>query len=1041
MLTAILLAGLAIAGRPDTARVVVVATTDVHGHVLAWDDVADRPAPEGLVRAARVVDSLRRAYPGQVVVVDAGDLIQGSPFAAWAAAREPAPHPVVDALDGIRYDAATPGNHEFDFGLPFMRRALAGAAFPYVSANIEVLPAGRPMFRPSVVLRKGAVRVGITGFTTPGVMVWSRDKVAGRARVRPIGRSAPAVLRALRGASDVVVALVHSGMDGTSSYDTTGVGPEDVAAALAAGPAAPDLVVVGHSHREMRDSVIGATHFVQPRPYAQQVSVTHLLLVRGTARRWRLARVASDLVPLAAVPPDARLEARLRPAHEAARAWLAEPIGHALAAMPGARGRVEPVPLVGFIQSVQRARTGARLSSTAVFRPEAGFPEGAVRRRDVLAVYPYENTLRAIRVTGAQLRAYLEQSARWYLVDPAGTVAANPGIPGYNYDVVSGADYAIDLARPPGERIRDLRVDGREVAPADTFTLALNSYRAAGGGAFTMLAGAPVVYDRGEGVRDVLLEAVERAGTLDPARYAERNWRLVPDSLARRAEGLVAGAAPVRPPAPRADSVALRVVTINDLHGALLPRAYPWSRGRLVGGVAALAAAMDSAEARCACPTLRLDAGDEMQGTLESNLTFGGATIAALGRMRLAAAALGNHEFDWGPDTLRARMAEAPYPWLAANVFDSATGARPAWLRSHVLLRAGPLRVAVVGWASLRSKTMIKGAYTAGLRFGARAADIRDVLDSVRALRPDVTILLAHEGGFCDSAGPCRGEVFDLARELDPAEVQLVVAGHTHVKLATVVHGIPVLQARWSGTALGIADFVRAPGGGWTVRLDVPTVYADEVTPDTALANRVEALRLRTDALARRVVARLAAPVAKVDTAESPLGDLLADAHRWAGRADVGLMNNGGIRGTSLAAGDLTYEDLYRLQPFGNRIVVLTLTGAELRQVLERAVASATAGDAGLHVSGLRVTWSPAAPSGARLREVRLDDGRRLDPAARYRVAMNDFLAGGGSGYAMLAPLPRAETPYTDLEAVEAWLQAQPQPVRPPEAGRWRTVP
>ncbi len=156
----------------DSAHVIIAATTDVHGHVAGWDYAEGRPAPGGLVRVARVLDSLRTRYPGQVVVVDAGDLLQGDPFSTYygrIAPREP--HPVVEATNLAGYDAATPGNHDFDYGVPFVRRALADAAYPIVSANIYGLPADTLVFPASIVLRRSGVRIGITGFTTPGVMV------------------------------------------------------------------------------------------------------------------------------------------------------------------------------------------------------------------------------------------------------------------------------------------------------------------------------------------------------------------------------------------------------------------------------------------------------------------------------------------------------------------------------------------------------------------------------------------------------------------------------------------------------------------------------------------------------------------------------------------------------------------------------------------------------------------------------------------------------------------------------------------------------
>jgi 2',3'-cyclic-nucleotide 2'-phosphodiesterase/3'-nucleotidase len=185
-------------------------------------------------------------------------------------------------------------------------------------------------------------------------------------------------------------------------------------------------------------------------------------------------------------------------------------------------------PLADFILEVERKATGAQLASTAVFDRTARLGPGPITVAQLAALYPYDNTLRAVRITGAQLRAYLEQSARYFRKQADGTYGADPQIPGYNYDVVSGVDYAIDIDRPVGERITRLRFQGRDVTPADTFTMALNNYRQSGGGGFAMLRDAPVVYDHQQEIRQLLIDEVRARGTIQPNDYFQRNWVLEP---------------------------------------------------------------------------------------------------------------------------------------------------------------------------------------------------------------------------------------------------------------------------------------------------------------------------------------------------------------------------------------------------------------------------------------------------------------------------------------------------------------------------------
>jgi 2',3'-cyclic-nucleotide 2'-phosphodiesterase (5'-nucleotidase family) len=1022
MLVSLLLAGALALAPQDTAHVVIVSTTDVHGRAYGWDYIADRRFAGGLVRVATVVDSLRAAYPGQVLVADAGDLIQGDPFAAYFAREAPRDTtPVIRAMNAVGYDVATPGNHEFNWGMPALRNALATARFQYLSANIRGLPRDTLMLPASAVLERGGVRIGITGLTTPGVMVWDRANVAGAARVAPIERSAAPVLDQLRRRSDLVVVLIHSGLDGESSYDTARVGAENVAARLAMLPRTPDLVVVGHSHREIRDTVIGGVHFVQPKQWAQSVSVMHVDLVRR-GRRWAPVRWRADLVPLGGVTPAPRMVALLQGAHDSVVAWTRQPLGDALAAMPTTLSRIEPTPIMGFIHAVQRRQTGAQLSAVAAYPARGGFRRGPVRLADVAGIYPYENTLKAVRITGAQLRAFLEHSARYYRLDPSGRAEPDPSVPGYNFDMVAGARYTIDLSRPLGSRISRLEIGGRPVAPADTLTMAVNNYRQGGGGGYAMLQDAPVIYDRQENIRDLLVDEVRRLGRIDPAAYADSNWRLVPS---RAADDLRARALPVR----------LRILATSDLHGALQPAVRSWSKGRPVGGIVAIDRLMDSLEADCDCPTLRLDGGDQMQGTLVSNLSYGRSTVAALNAFGLDAAAIGNHDLDWSPDTLRARMAEAAYPWLGANVFDSVTGRRPAWVKSHAIVESRGMRVAVIGYMSPETKSIVRAEHVRGLVFRAGAASIRDVLDSARASRPDAVVIVAHAGAVCRAT--CEGDIIALARELPAGSVDAIVAGHTHQPVEAVVNGIPIVQARSSSSAVGVLD-LPASGGADTSRIALLDPWADTGGGDPALDSIVAGYSRLADSLGRRVIARLAESLPTVrGEGQFPLGNLIADAQRAAAGADIAIMNNGGIRGAGLPAGVVTYRDLFELQPFANTIVVLSVPGRVVRAALEHAIEP---DGVSAHISGARVRYDRSRPGGRRLLEATLDNGRPIRDDATYRVAVNDFMAGGGSGYTMFVPFT-GRSVGVDLDVLIEYLEAQPQPVTASAEVRMTRVP
>lgn len=1037
LLSALLLALQVGGGTADTAHIVIIATTDIHGRVMGWDYVRDVAAPGGLSRAATALETLRARYPGQVVLVDAGDLLQGNPFAVYFGHYDKRqPQPVVDALNAMQYDVVTPGNHDFDFGADFLRRAAAQATYRYVSGNV-VDDSGKSFFPPTVILPRGAVKVGITGFTTPGVMLWDRAQL-GRVRVRRIAEAAPAALAGLeRQGADLKIALIHSGF-GESSYDTTGVGPENDARALAAVTPKPDVVIVGHTHRDIRDTVINGVHFVQPKNWVQSIAVVHVSLARDSTGHFRVRSVRSDLIPLANVAESPRFTQRLGAAHEAARLWAATPLGTATPGFDGRFERVQDTPLLDFINEVQRRRAGAQLSATAGFDPQVTLPEGDIRQRDVFGIYPYENTLRAIKISGQQLREYLELSARYFRTFAPGAPVINDSMPGYNYDVVSGVVYNIDLSRPAGQRIRGLAYNGKIVQPTDTFTMALNSYRQSGGGGYTMIARAPVVYDKNEDIRELLIDEVRRVRTVQATAYLRPSWAIIPDSAraAARAAFAPATVAPAVPLTTR-DGTLLRVLATSDLHGQLEPRVWDWSQGRQVGGVAAMKPWLDSLAAACGCTSVRLDAGDQMQGTALSNATFGRGTIDAMNNLGIDAAAIGNHEFDWSIDTLRARMREAKYPFLSANI-TTAGSARPDWATPWKLVTKNGIKIAVIGVTTTETPTATAARNVQGLVFGNDAEAIKRYLPEARAAA-DYVIVVAHAGAMCDSSAgggnmaSCHGEIIDLAQQLDSGSVDLIVAGHTHLRVNTVVHGIPIVEAQSSGRSIGIADFVRS-GGRRQVRVQLVTPFADQVRPDVAMTDALNRQQQAVRNITERVVAHLRFPL-KREGDEYGLGRLIADAQRAAGHADVAIMNNGGIR-ADLPEGTINWGQVYQVQPFQNRLMRLTVKGSALQEALEQCVAGRDHMP-DCHIAGVEVWFDPRKDPGKRIERTRFPNGKAIEGGRDYTLVVSDFMATGGSGFRVLAGAPREDLNVVDIDALTAYLGALRPPVEAPSDVRF----
>ncbi len=469
----------------------------------------------------------------------------------------------------------------------------------------------------------------------------------------------------------------------------------------------------------------------------------------------------------------------------------------------------------------------------------------------------------------------------------------------------------------------------------------------------------------------------------------------------------------------QAPELHVRVFATHDFHGALRPTTYSWSDGRPVGGATGLERVIEEAGVECSCPTLWVDGGDQMQGTLESNLAWGLPVVEAFNLLGLDAAAVGNHDLDWGVDTLLARQREADYPWLAANVFRLDTGERPAWATPFAIVEREGVKVGVVGYATVGTPRTLRPQVTEPFEFRSGYAGIRDALDAVWAERPDFVVVVAHAGGDCN-AGGCAGEMVALASEVPPGSVHLIAGGHTHDPGGGVVNSIPIVRAGSSGRGVAVVDLYRLADGTRAFLTSRQTVYADGIVEDTALVALLEPYMASADEKRNQHVTTLAQSLRNSATEDRRLGDLIADSERRIAAADFGLQNPGGVR-AELPAGPVSYADLHRVLPFGNMLVRVTLSGRQLRRLVEQTGPR-------YYYSKLQVDYAVLA-GGARSASIRFSDGSPIDDDRQYTVAMPDFLAEGGDDLSMLTGLPREAMGMTVLDAVVERMRELPNPL------------
>lgn len=1001
------------------SRLTIVATGDLHGRVTHWDYLSDREAPWGLTRLARFVDSLRQTGE-PVVLVDAGDFFQGNPLAMFAASEHRFPvHPIVEAFNALAYDAVTLGEHDLDFGVDVLDTALLGAQFRVVSANYFNAELERPAHEDVVMVERNGIRVGITGFTPAAAFLRHRGRLPNR-DLRPIADVAADALARMRAENaHVRVALFHG--------DVASGPAGERAAALAALTDAPHIAVFGHTHRPFADTTIGRTRFVRPGALGREVALIRVTLRPGAAGGPGSVRISTERVSLGGIAPDPVVERRLEPVHRAVRAWANEVVATSRTAWDGRFVRVEDTPLIDLLNELQRRVAGAELSVTPAFAPGVGLPAGELRRRNLLALYPHEYSLVAVRIDGATLHRYLERSAGYYATFRPGAAPIDSTISGVDLDILSGVEYVIDLTRPAGERIRQLVFRGQLVDSGDVFTLAMNDARHRGVGRYDVLSALPAIYGRGERVRDLFVREVRRAEVIEPDDYFELNWRVMPDE-ARVALRNAFGAQPE----VVEDRVALRVLATTDFNGALTPRQTTWSDGRWVGGAEALRLWMDSLAGECACATVRLDAGDQLRGAGTADASYGRSVVEAFNAVGYDGTTVGQDDLEWGIDTLRARVRDAEYPWLVANARASGRRDLPDWAHGWSIVERAGVRVALIGVTS--AAPPVTAARDAGepVTFGDMAEGVRSVLRQVRATNPDYVIVVAHAPTTCDQHR-CEGGLVDLAEGLAPSSVDLIVGGHSDLEATTVVNGIPIMLPGSYGLSIGVVDLVVKADGSRQVAPRFATVWADQTV---AAAAEREAARIVARPRERPVATlKFAAPAG--GEGENALARVVADAQRNAARTPIALARVS-VLATGLPAGPVYRDDVYALRETPRPLKRVTLSGRELAAVLERIL-----GDEGpaVAVSGIYVVYDPGRPSGRRISEIRFSDGRELGLGARYEVAVTDLLAAGGAGLDLLENVPAEDVGVSDLEALLQYLGRLPQPVEVPANARFRVQP
>jgi len=485
---------------PKSVTITLLETSDLHGHIYPTDYRGPGDKPLGLAKLSDIIHKERSADPS-LLLLDNGDLLQGTPFMYHYTKYDGSGiHPAARALHALRYDAAVLGNHEFNYGLDLLNRAVENSPCPWLSANIVNEADGQPAFGQPyrIFVMPAGIRIAVLGVTTHFIPNWEDPNHIRGLTFEDALESTRRWIADIRESErpDAVVVCYHGGFErdpitGEATEPLTG---ENQGYEMCMSLEGVDVLLTGHQHRLLAGELNGVA-FAQPGFAGQAIAKIQLEFEQTADEGWTIrGKTAQLLLVDDSVAADAELLAMFSEDERRTQEWLDQPIGVAegdLSITDPFAARQADHAFTEFVNRVQMEVTGATISCAAIFTNEArGFAE-QITMRDVVSNYIYPNTLKVVSLTGRDIREALEQNARYFSLDErtgglrVSAAYLEPKPQHFNYDMWEGIEYELDISKPEGKRVVKLERNGSPIDPDATFEVVMNSYRAGVGATST----------------------------------------------------------------------------------------------------------------------------------------------------------------------------------------------------------------------------------------------------------------------------------------------------------------------------------------------------------------------------------------------------------------------------------------------------------------------------------------------------------------------------------------------------------------------------